>query len=836
MARILPLFGPIPVGSGLARPQAGSWGGAAAIPLGGPVDYGDGSAAPPPGQLARLATHGATALGGAVVIGSDGATRIGAPTRILTDEQCDLIWRRTPDVRAGFDQIARVISTADWTIKPSGLAPQDKGYDEALVISEEVRQFILRPTMDDFTWQEVASMWILDLLKYDKAPMELVSGPRTGALTELIPVNGAEIEEETDKFGRLVGYIQNPLATAALNAGDVGSQIRIPPARMFMLQLSRSTSGPGGVPLLESLVYEVISVLRGAEFIAQGLDLNEIPPGILVLTGIARDAKERFDAKMEAEKNKPWRTRTITGTPGQPVDAKWVELRRAPRDLQVAELMKEVRRAIWRVIGMMPVTMGDTERTPRATAEVQLDASQSHLINPILELVEAKLNARVLPLLVPPEYQGIVAFRFIRERDLTEGEKDQRAQRLARLVAAGIKTRNEARAELGDDPVPGGDILTVGEGATVKPLGEVIGLTSSTQAQQIEEFSRRSSRARSARLKAAQAALRDGPTRALVQRASRRLALRGASDLLPSDWQPEGKFRGRRTMDLGALWEEVSGYTRDVLPLWEEAREAAISIVAAHYKEEGFDASARSEVVRDLANELDALVTRWAIAVAPRYERVALAARNRAGEWVATVPSEEQVRRQADGYRTSAMAYLTDADGLVTDLRTRLIGILVAVTDSREAGVEIDYRAARAEGLSPGETAAAVLGAIGRAFDTAQHRIKNWAGKLVDLAYQVLNSAVADAHEVVVTEDGTQSVQAIDWWVEWADSGGPNECVTCEYWGAQGYVRLSTLPVVPGGGTECRGNCRCVLVYWTKAEIDGGSADDLGSGNTGRPL
>src|SRR5262249_10865842 len=156
-------------------------------------------------------------------------------------------------------------------------------------------------------------------------------------------------------------------------------------------------------------------------------------------------------------------------------NAEWIQFRKDPKELQIAELCDDIRRTVWRVFGVMPVEQGATEGMPRATAQVQLDASGSHLIEPILSLLQAKINMLIVDDLVvgqleQPELLDLVEFRWVNHKELTEAEKLERAQRLDFGIKNGSVTINEARAEEGRDgyadleSAEGGDVPIISDG------------------------------------------------------------------------------------------------------------------------------------------------------------------------------------------------------------------------------------------------------------------------------------------------------------------------------------------------------------------------------------
>ena len=109
----------------------------------------------------------------------------------------------------------------------------------------------------------------------------------------------------------------------------------------------------------------------------------------------------------------------------------------------------------------MPVEMGMTDGMPRATASVQLDVSSSHLVTPLIELLQAKINNIIMPLLVEDkDVLKHMTFGFDREAKLTTAEQLQLSNANTAYVRTGVLTRNEVRKTLGLLPLEGGDILS----------------------------------------------------------------------------------------------------------------------------------------------------------------------------------------------------------------------------------------------------------------------------------------------------------------------------------------------------------------------------------------
>lgn len=385
------------------------------------------------------------------------------PFRFISDDQIWDIYRRCSDVRASIDSIVRRVATFDWQIIPT-IHPHDSRYKKALQLCEDVRGFLMRPNKNGDTWQEVMTSFLTDTLCFDSGVLELAKDD-DGNLQELVPLRGASIFPIIDVHGRLLCYQQNIYATNDLYQITGGAEDMTPtflPSQIIYFSLFKNTSNPAGNPLMESLVNEVIALLRATEHAMLNLDADEVPQGILVLAGIAGRAAEEAKADLQKLKGQDHKIRVMTTPDPSGVGASWLELKRKPKDIEMRDIILDLRRTVYRIFGVMPVEMGMTERMPLATAHAQLDVSTSHLVTPMLELLQSKINAQVIPaLLRDKEDSSLVQFSFDREARYTAQEQKDLAATYQTYVRNGIMTRNEAREKLGLMPLVGGDVPTM---------------------------------------------------------------------------------------------------------------------------------------------------------------------------------------------------------------------------------------------------------------------------------------------------------------------------------------------------------------------------------------
>lgn len=409
------------------------------------------------------------------------------PDRFLTNDELWEVYRRTPDVRAAIDSIVRRVATFDWFVEPV-VDPSSDDYEAAASAAETARRFLSAPSRDGDTWQEVFTSLLTDLLVYDAAALELVHNS-DGELVEVNPLRGSSIEPKINEHGRVLHYEQS-LYSAVSGTGfqvdgayhgqresdeDEIHAVTFKPDELIYLRLFPSTSTPFGNPLIEALINEVISMLRASEHTMLALDADEIPPGILVLAGLAGQAAREATADLQRLRGQDHKVRVLTTPDPSGIGARWVELRHTPKDLSFVEVVDQIRKTCWRVFGVLPVEMGATAGVNRATAEVQVDVASSHLVTPILELLQAKINSRLLPLVVgDPDLAPLVQFKFDREARLSPEQSNVIASRHQTYVASGVMTRNEVRSELGLMPIAGGDVPTVTTGAGPVPLTMIV--------------------------------------------------------------------------------------------------------------------------------------------------------------------------------------------------------------------------------------------------------------------------------------------------------------------------------------------------------------------------
>lgn len=396
--------------------------------------------------------------------------------RVLSDSDLWTVYRRCADVRACIDSIVRRVATFDWMVVPK-VSPQNEDHPRLAEISRDITAFLRKPNKNGDTWQEVMTAMLTDCLCFDAGVLELAYD-RKGNLQELVPLRGSTIQPVIDELGRLKCYEQNIFEEADTYSIPNASGASIPKFKrkqIMYLSLFKNTAMAQGNPIIESLVNQVIALMRATEHSMLALDADEIPPGILVLAGIAGRAADEAKADLQRLKGQDHKIRVMTTPDPTGVGAKWLELRRSPKEITMRELVDDIRKTVYRTFGVMPIEMGMSEGMPRATATVQMDVSSSHLVTPILELLAGKINAQIIPALTrSTEIAEALEFRFDRESRLTPAEQQSLSSTYATYIKQGVMTRNEVREALGFLPLIGGDVPTIEVAGMPSPLNAIV--------------------------------------------------------------------------------------------------------------------------------------------------------------------------------------------------------------------------------------------------------------------------------------------------------------------------------------------------------------------------
>jgi hypothetical protein len=268
-------------------------------------------------------------------------------------------------------------------------------------------------------------------------------------------------------------------------------------------------------------------------------------------------------------------------------------------------------------------------------------------------------------------------------------------------------------------------------------------------------------------------------------------------------------FKDVRTLKLLDLWENTAAYTRAVEPLYDRAEREALAAIAARYRPGQMDEDEALLLTNQISNIMNRFEADWALRTAPIYQSTGRIGRDAAADFTG-LPVLEDVDERSQQYGERAMQFAAEPGGLLSDLRASLMLVVSSLTTRSIRLPPEDLN----EEASPDEA----LSATSRAFASQRHRVKNWSGRLVELANQTLTAGMVEGSADAATG------ASVEWMAQWVHVGDNRMCETCTVLGNQGFVPLASLPTTPGGDTECKARCRCVLALWTRQEVEDGTA------------
>ena len=215
---------------------------------------------------------------------------------------------------------------------------------------------------------------------------------------------------------------------------------------------SDSRYGRGAVEILQSVVQTLIyAIEHNLDYFSD----NSIPPGVLGLEDSDAEEIEAFKEQwLEQQRikdntgkwKKLWHHLPIVGK-----IPKFQKLGFTNAELQLLEGQRWWSKLVWACFGVTPTELGFTEDAKgMANQIVQTNIFKKRAINPLLRMIEYKVNTEILSEF---GYEGL-KFKYKR---FDVDEETKKAELYKILTDVGIKTVNEIRREEGLDDVEWGD-------------------------------------------------------------------------------------------------------------------------------------------------------------------------------------------------------------------------------------------------------------------------------------------------------------------------------------------------------------------------------------------
>lgn len=190
-----------------------------------------------------------------------------------------------------------------------------------------------------------------------------------------------------------------------------------------------------------------ISLAKSTEAAAKGY----FDSGCAV-NGILKSSKH-LSRKQQQDIQTAWNTAKASSTTNNiavmPVDLDYIVLSNNANDSQLLETRLYNIQEIARFFNINPVLLGDLSHSSYSTIEAAQMEFVVHTLAPLIELIQDELNRKLCP------NQDVII--DIDEDHILKADKSATASYLQTLTSAGILSINEARHQLGYEPIEGGD-------------------------------------------------------------------------------------------------------------------------------------------------------------------------------------------------------------------------------------------------------------------------------------------------------------------------------------------------------------------------------------------
>lgn len=284
-----------------------------------------------------------------------------------------------------------------------------------------------------------------DLLTLDAMTLYRVR-TNGGDLLYLHPIDASTIRIVTDAAGRTplppnVAYEQwvKGQKVADLTTDDV-----------IYGMMNPRTSSPYGLSPLESLVVSVSSALRAESSNLNILQEGNVPEGFLKMPANwtpdqIKAYDDWFNAILAGDMAAQRRIKMIPGGEGD----SYIPTKK-PSDMEFREFEKWLAVKTCAMFGVSPQSIGLTWDVNKATAQEQTLLVQNESIQPLANFLKEYFDH-----IIQVDF-GFADFQFAFNAPADRNEQQQ-AEVNMKYIQAGVRTINEVRKKLGDDPIEGGD-------------------------------------------------------------------------------------------------------------------------------------------------------------------------------------------------------------------------------------------------------------------------------------------------------------------------------------------------------------------------------------------
>lgn len=321
--------------------------------------------------------------------------------------------------------ICDAVATSEWEI---AVKKDVEETDELLEIKKEIKNFFSNPNGNKESIGDIFRMLVKDILEIDSGILVKVFNEadqlsqifaRDGAsflknpdiygymgkrADFVFPIDDNTLEVYGDKVVRNMYDISYKEQAAYFQYGATAGSMPVPFGRREIVwfsqnPISESIYGRSPVAILTDII---MTLVYGSRYNLDFYMNNNMPEGVMSVlganTGQIKALKESFENKiMEEDQSTGFWRRVGFKVPWTSMEARFTPFQFDPKNMQVIEQQSWFTKIAWACFGTNADDMGFTENSNRAVSETQTKMAIKKSTNPIMKIIEYRLNQEIIP-------------------------------------------------------------------------------------------------------------------------------------------------------------------------------------------------------------------------------------------------------------------------------------------------------------------------------------------------------------------------------------------------------------------------------------------------------
>ena len=338
-----------------------------------------------------------------------------------------------------------------------------------------VKDFLYNPNGNNESFEYILRQTLRDILELDSGIIIKVFN-RAGKMTQIFSRDGGTFLKNPDVYGYMGNkadivfppefqddqqrkqYFDSVLNkdAAYFQYGWTAGGMPVPFGKREIIWFTRNPRSDSiyGRSPLEILKDIILSLIYGSAYNLDMYTNANMPEGAISLIGADGDIIDAYAKNFQNVFTKKDdygnQRKQFHKYPVSNVETKFTPFQLSSKELEIIQQQQWFTKIVWACFGVTPSELGFTENSNRATEMVQSKVFQRKAIKPLLNLIEYNINTQLMP-----EFGfDDVEFRF---QAFDVAEETEKAKLYENLIKSGIYSINEAREDMGLEPIEDGD-------------------------------------------------------------------------------------------------------------------------------------------------------------------------------------------------------------------------------------------------------------------------------------------------------------------------------------------------------------------------------------------